>query len=164
MQKEYQNTNMVDSLWQVNKRAESGKFVLEVICWILFAMVGVAMLVSCQWKFLPVFYLGSLAVVILFKGVLRGIRKARYEEDLEEAYKDEYDYAATKEIVNDPRYRCVDEREVLRRTICDHEIRTIYLLAAVTVMAGLIVYFFMNPNPAFQDLIRGFYVQVGALQ
>ncbi len=164
MQKEYQTTNTGDFLWLVNKRAESGNFVLEIICWVLFALVGLAMLVTCQWKLIPVFYLGALLAIILFKGVLRGIRKARYEEDLEEAYKDEYDYAKMKEIVNDPRYRCVDEREVLRRTICDHEIRTIYLLAAVTVLSGLIVYFFMNPNPACRDLIQGFSVQVGALQ
>ncbi len=34
----------------------------------------------------------------------------------------------------------------MRRIICDQEIKTVYLLAAVTALAGLLMYFFMNPK------------------
>ena len=161
MQKEYQTRNTPDSLWQVSKKMESSVFVLQIICRILLAMVGVVMLCVCQWALIPVFYLGVFLCVILFQGVLKGIRKAKYEEDLEEAYMDEYGCA--KEMVDDPRYRCVDETEVVRRIICDREIQTIYLLAALTILAGFFVYFLMNPNPAYQELFQGFYTAWGAL-
>ncbi len=163
MQKEYQNMNMPDSLWQVNKKTENAVHTCKIICEVLLILIGVVLFFLYQWALLPVFYLGTLVFVILLKGALRGTQKAKYEEDLVEAYKEEYDYAKTKVMVNDLRFRSVDERELLRRTICDHEIQTVYLLAAITALVGLLVYFFMNPNPAMQKVIQSISAGWGVL-
>ncbi len=154
MQKEYQTMNTPDSLWRVNKRKENTIIALKIICEVMLLLIGVVLIFTYQWRLLPIFFLGTLGMIILAKGILRSIMKAKYEEDLTEAYKEEYDYAKTKVMVSDLRFRNVEEQEVLRRIICDQEIKTVYLLAAVTALAGLLMYFFMNPNPEIESLIK----------